>query len=138
MSDASWNNIYHAFIILLQVQLILRAVWFCCMPQTAYRDRVFQTSLQLHSALVYLVLDERNAWSFNFEDDNEDEAEDKIVSIAITGAQTKRAVVLSWGERGTQPRTDVVSRNVSCLFYGISRAHNSSLFRHYRIFYCTR
>lgn len=51
----------------------------------AYRDQVFQIALRLHSTLVCLVLDERNARSFNFEDDNEDEAEDKIVLIAITG-----------------------------------------------------
>lgn len=67
------------------------------MPQTAYISGpgFFQVSLQLHSILACLVLDERNARSFNFEDDNGDEAEDKMVSIAITGAQTKRDAVLS-------------------------------------------
>jgi len=123
ISDASWNNIYYAFEIRsLHVRLIFS---YLVRPlhttNCVHTETGFFMSLQLHSVLVCLVLEERNARSFNFEDDNEDEAEDKMVSIAITGAQTKRAVVLSWRERGTQPRTDVVPGNVSCLFYRISR-----------------
>lgn len=80
-------------------------------------------SLQLHSVLVYLVLDERNARSFNFEDDNEDEAEGKMLSIAITGAQTKRAAVLSWRERGTQSQEQMSFQGMSVACSTKYRAH---------------
>jgi len=96
------------------------------MPQTAYipGPGFFQISLQLRSVLVCLVLDERNARSFNFEDDNGDEAEDKMVSIAITGAQTKRDSLMKRTRNITKNRC----RSKECQLVACSTEYGGQFF----------